>query len=130
MRHLIEWGRNKLDDPILMIWALDRYEHAQLRGSDLCRSMEEAWFHDLTLRRWIDSNDHEVLPELFRLLPSHLFANVRPRIVDRWGSWSSRLGAEATTVLIKGPLEEALPLMARHIEGNLLDYPKTAAVIA
>jgi hypothetical protein len=35
------------------------------------------------------------------------------------------LGAEATTVLIKGPLEEAPPLMARHIEGNLLDYPKT-----
>jgi hypothetical protein len=69
MRQLIECGKNKLDDPILMTWALRRYEHAQLRGPDLCRSMEEAWFHDLALRRWIDSSDHTLLKELFRILP-------------------------------------------------------------
>jgi hypothetical protein len=129
MRQLIECGKNKLDDPILMTWALRRYRHAQLRGSDLCRSMEEAWFHDLALRRWIDSGDHTLLEELFRVLPSQLFLNVRPRIVDRWITWSGGLGAEATTVLVKCSLEEVLPLLARHIEGNLLDFQKTVAVI-
>jgi hypothetical protein len=132
MRQLIECGKNKLDDPILMTWALRRYEHAQLRGSDLCRSMEGAWFHDLALRRWIDSSDHTLLEELFRILPSQLFVNVRPRIVDRWITWSGGLAAEATTVLMKcrlEGLEEVLPLFARHIEGNLLDFQKTVAVI-
>jgi hypothetical protein len=129
MRQLIECGKNKLDDPILMTWALRRYQHAQLRGTDLCRSMEEAWFHDLALRRWIDSSDHTLLEELFRILPSQLFLNVRARIVDRWITWSGGLGAEATNVLVKCRLEEVLPLLARHIEGNLLDFQKTVAVI-
>ena len=108
MRQSIECGKNKLDDPILMTWALRRYQHAQLRGSDLCRSMEEPWFHDLALRRWIDSSDRTLLEQLFRILPPQLFANVRPRIVDRWITWSGGLGAEATTALVKCPLEEVL----------------------
>jgi tetratricopeptide (TPR) repeat protein len=130
MRQLIEYGKNKLDDPILMSWALRRYQHAQLRGSDLCRCMEEAWFHDLALRRWIDSSDHTLLEELFRVLPSRLFANVRPGLVDRWITWSGGLGAKATTVLVECPLEEVLPLLAQHIDRNLLDFQKTAAVIS
>jgi hypothetical protein len=77
--HLIEYGRNKLNDPILMSWALRRYEHAQVRDSDLCRSIEEAWFHDLALRHWIDSGDHEVLEQLFRILPPRLFVGLKAR---------------------------------------------------
>jgi len=130
MRHLIEYGRNKLDDPVLMTWALRRYEHAHVRGSELCRSMEEEWFHDLALRRWIDSSDQAVLESLFRVLPPQLFANVRAEILDRWATWSGRLGAAATTVLMACPLQDVIPLIARHINGNLLDDQKTLAVIA
>jgi hypothetical protein len=122
MRQLIECGKNKLDDPILMSWALRRYQDAQLRGSDLCRSMEEAWFHDLALRRWIDSGDPTLLGELFCVLPSRLFVNVRPGIVDRWITWSGGLGAKATTVLVECPLEVVLPLLAEHIDRNLLSW--------
>jgi SEC-C motif len=129
MRQLIECGKNKLDDPILMTWALRRYQYAQLRGTDLCRSMEEAWFHDLALRRWIDSSDQTLLEELLRILPARLFLNVRAPIVDRWITWSGRLGAEATNVLVTCTLEEVLALLARHIEGHLLDFQKTVAVI-
>jgi SEC-C motif len=127
--HLIDYGRNKLNDPILMGWALRRYERAQGRDSDLCRSMEEAWFHDLALRRWIDSGDHEVLEQLLRILPPRLFAGVRPEIVDRWGAWAGGLGVRAVGVLMECPLETVLPLIARHIENNLLDLEKTAGVI-
>ena len=127
--HLIEYGRNKLNDPILMSWAVRRYKHAQVRDSDLCRSMEEAWFHDLALRHWIDSGDHEVLEQLFRILPPRLFVGLRPEIVERWGAWSDGLGARAVGVLMECPLETVLPLIARHIESNLLDLEKTAGVI-
>jgi hypothetical protein len=130
MQHLIEYGRNKLDDPILMTWALRCYEHAHVRGSELCRSMEEEWFHDLALRRWIDSSDQALLERLFRILPPRLFANVRAEILDRWATWSGPLGAVATIVLMECPLQEVIPLIARHIDANLLDYQKTLAVIA
>jgi hypothetical protein len=127
--HLIEYGKNKLNDPILMSWAVRRYEHAQVRNSDLCRSIEEAWFHNLALRHWIDSDDHEVLEQLFRILPSRLFVGLRPEIVERWGAWSDGVGARAVGVLMECPLETVLPLIARHIESNLLDLEKTAGVI-
>ena len=69
MLDLIECGRGKLDDPEVMRWALRRYEQAQLRGQQYYRPMEEAWFHDLTLRRWIGSDDRKVLEAAFRILP-------------------------------------------------------------
>ena len=129
MLDLIECGRNKLEDSILMTWALRRYEHAQAQCGDLSRSMEEAWFDDLTLRRWIDGNDREILTELFRVLPVRRFSNLTPVIAKRWDAWSGSLAYHATTVLLENPLEEVLPLFARHIEGNLLDADKTLAVI-
>ena len=130
MLDLLQCGRNKLDDPILMSWALRRYEHAKLQGSEHCRPMEEAWFHDLTLRRWIDAGDHAVLTELFYALPSRRFSNLKAAIVERWRAWSGRLGAGATTVLMECPFEVVLPLLARHIEEDFSDVEKTLAVIA
>jgi hypothetical protein len=129
MLDLIECGRNKLDDPVLMTWALRRYEHAQARCRDLSRSMEEAWFDDLTLRRWIDANDRGILTELFRVLPVRRFSNLKPAIVKRWEAWSGPLAYHSKTVLLESPMEEVLPLFARHIQGNLLDAHKTLAVI-
>jgi SEC-C motif len=126
---LIECGRGKLDDPEVMRWALCRYEQAQLRGQQYCRPMEEAWFHDLTLRRWIDRDDRKVLEAAFRILPSRLFANLKPAIVERWSRWSGHLGACATPVLIECPFDDIGPLLARHMAGSLPDLEKTAAVI-
>ena len=39
--------------------------------------MEQAWFHDLALRRWIDTDNHEILEALFRMLPARLFRNLQ-----------------------------------------------------
>jgi hypothetical protein len=120
---LIECGRGKLDDPDVMRWALHRYEHAQLRGPQYCQPMEEAWFHDLALRRWIVSDDHEVLQAAFRILPSRLFVNLKPAIVERWSRWSGYLGACATPVLVECPFDEIRPLLARHMEGRKPSRP-------
>ena len=130
MLDLIECGRGKLDDPEVMRWALRRYEQAQLRGQQYYRPMEEAWFHDLTLRRWIDSDDRKVLEAAFRILPSRLFANLKPAIVERWSRWSGFLGARATSVLVECAFDELRPLLAQHMERGLLDLEKTAAVIS
>ena len=128
MRDLIERVADRLDDPIIMEWALNRYEHAELRGPDYCRPLEEAWFHEATLRRWVDCGDHDVLSDLFRLLPTRLFASLRPEIVRRWSTWSGVLASQAMGVLLEGSPEEVLPLLTRHIENWLGDFQKTLAV--
>jgi hypothetical protein len=73
MLDLLASGQNKLSDPILMKWALRRFQHAQTLGSERCHDMERAWFHDISLRHWIDSDDYDVLADLFYILPSRLF---------------------------------------------------------
>ena len=129
MLDLIECAKGKLDDPDVMGWALRRYQQAQLRGWQHCRPMEEAWFHDLALRRWLHGDDGDILEDALRILPSRLFANLRPAIVERWSGWSGHLGARATRILVEGPSDDVRRLFARHLEASFLDLEKTAAVL-
>jgi hypothetical protein len=49
MIYLIELATGKLNDPILMDWAIDRYGQARKGHSERQKAMEQAWFDDLTL---------------------------------------------------------------------------------
>ena len=129
MLDLLDCGKGKLDDPIIMTWALQRYQDARARSADLCRSMEEEWFHHLTLRRWIDAEDQEILPTLFRILPVERFSTVNSAVFERWKTWSGPVARQATPVLLGNPAD-AVPLFAEHIQGELQDSNKTSAVIA
>jgi hypothetical protein len=125
----IECARGKLNDADVMRWALHRYQQARLRGPQHCRPMEEAWFHDLALRRWLHTDDRDVLEDALRILPPRLFASLRPAIVERWSGWSRHLGARAVPVLVEGPPDVVQQLLAQHIETSLLDLEKTTAVL-
>jgi len=130
MLDLIACGQNELHDPILMKWALRRFQHAVSIGSERCRDMERAWFHDITLRHWIDSDDQDVLADLFFILPARLFANLRPAILSRWNGWSDEVGAHATNVLGECPPEQVLSAIANHFRTNLSDLRKTYTAIS
>jgi len=81
-RTLHELATGKLNDPILMDWALDRYRQAS-RGHSHCHcqeEMEQVWFDELTLRRWLNSDDQETLNGLFVHLPKEQFANLSREI--------------------------------------------------
>jgi tetratricopeptide (TPR) repeat protein len=130
MLDLIACGQDKLRDPILMKWALRRFHHAESIGSESCRDMERAWFHDITLRHWIDSDDQDVLADLFFILPARLFANLRPAILSRWNGWSDKVGAHATNVLGECPPEQVLSAIASHFRTNLADSRKTYSAIS
>jgi hypothetical protein len=116
MLDLLASGRNKLRDPVLMKWALRRFRHAQSLGSVRCHDMERAWFHDIALRHWIDSDDHDVLADLFFILPSRLFVNLRPAVLSRWNGWTGEVGAHATNVLKECPPEQVLPMLAAILQ--------------
>jgi tetratricopeptide (TPR) repeat protein len=130
MLDLLASGQNKLSDPILMNWALRRFQHAQTLVSERCHDMERAWFHDISLRHWIDSDDHDVLADLFYILPSRLFVNLRPAVLSRWNGWTGEVGAHATNVLKECSPEQVLPLLARHFGAGFSDLRKTYAAIS
>lgn len=105
MIDLIPLATGKLDDPILMDWALGHYRDARIGDPRHRQALEQAWFDDLTLRRWLDSDDHETLSRLFRELPAGRFASLGHAIGERWGQWG-------------GPLaQRAAPVLARHAPG-------------
>lgn len=125
---LIECGKGKLDDPVMMTWALRRYRCARVASPELCRSMEEAWFDDLTLHRWIDAEDDDVLTDLFRNLPVQRFLNLKSMVLERWKSWSGPLARHATPVLLDCPTDDVVSSFKEHIESGLDAY-KTTAII-
>jgi hypothetical protein len=92
--------------------------------------MERLWFHDLILGRWLDSDDHDILANMFRTLPARLFVNLKQAVLSRWMGWSGSLGSCATPVLAKCVPEEAVPLLGRHIEESAFDLNKTFAVFS
>ena len=83
----------------------------------------------MTLRRWIDAKDQEILPTLFRVLPVERFSNVNSAVFERWKTRSGPLARQAIPVLLGNPAD-AVPLFAEHIQGELQDSNKTSAVIA
>ncbi len=60
MTDFIRLAKGKLNDPILMEWALDRYRNVEEGAQKYREAMEHAWFDDLTLRRWLEV-DHPQL---------------------------------------------------------------------
>lgn len=57
MTDLIELATGKLNDPIFMDWAINRYSQMEKCHPQHRNAMEQAWFDYLTLRRWLDSDN-------------------------------------------------------------------------
>ena len=53
MTGLIELATGNPNDPILMDWAISRYWQMEKRHPQHREAMEQSWFDDLTLRRWL-----------------------------------------------------------------------------
>ncbi|WP_240905850.1 SEC-C metal-binding domain-containing protein [Thiorhodococcus mannitoliphagus] len=98
MTNLIDLAKGKLNDPILMDWAIDRYKDAAPAGASRRHAMESNWFDEVTLQRWLDSNEEELLGRLFRELPTERFASLGGAISARWSGWSNNLAHQAAFV--------------------------------
>jgi tetratricopeptide (TPR) repeat protein len=101
MTDLIKLAIGKLNDPILMDWALHRYRQASKGDSHRQKAMEQAWFDELTLRRWLSSGDQETLNWLFVHLPEELFANLGQAMGERWSDWGGNLAYHSAPVLAR-----------------------------
>jgi hypothetical protein len=61
--------------------------------------MERAWFYDLTLHRWLDSDIHDLLARLFFQLLAECCSNLGQAIGEQWGHWRGSLAYHAAPVL-------------------------------
>jgi hypothetical protein len=57
MTDLIELATGKLNDPIFMDWAINRYSQMEKCHPQHRNAMEQAWFDYLTLRRWFEYSE-------------------------------------------------------------------------
>ncbi len=101
MIDLIDLAKGKLSDPILMEWALDRYRDAEKGNPQRREAMEQAWFDELTLRRWLDAGHSDILTRLFSQLPAAQFAHLGQAIGERWGRWSGSLACRSAPILAR-----------------------------
>lgn len=101
MNNIIDFAAGKLEDPILMDWALDRYSETKNGDPRRREAMDRAWFNDLVLRPWLDTDDFETLTRLFVHLPEERFASLGQAIGERWGSWSGSLASHSAPVLAR-----------------------------
>ncbi len=126
MTDLIDLAKGKLNDPILMEWALDRYRDTEKGGGQIREAMEQAWFDDLTLRRWLDTDDKDILTSLFSQLPPARFANLGQAIGERWGKWKGTLAYNSAPVLARYQPDLALKCFLEPQGGR---HPDTDTVV-
>ncbi len=129
MTDLIELAAGKLNDPILMDWAISRYGQMENYDPQHRDSMEQAWFDDLTLRRWLDSDNEDIITRLFVNLPADRFVNLGQAIGERWGGWSGNLAYHSAPILAQHQPNIAWKCFAEPQEGRHRDVESVLGVI-
>lgn len=104
-----------LDDPIMMEWAVHYYHDLSPR-SELKGQLENLWFNDVTIKRWIDAGDQEILGPMFLYLPEQRFSMFAATIAGHWSAWPSTLANSATKVLVCVAPELAAETFGRYLE--------------
>ena len=106
MQDLIAAANGKLDDPLMLEWALDYYDSLPQNAQDIRARIEATWFHDLFIAKLIEQDETEMLPRLFYSLPARHFATLTALIVKRWPDWPADLASSAIGALaVNAPLE-------------------------
>ena len=129
MTDLLQYARGKLDDPLVVEWAIRRYDQATGHNPALAQKMAEAWFDDLTLQRLIGTDEHDLLTSLFNRLPKERWDNVHTSVAKKWSNWRSSLGYQSAPILLKNDPEKAVDLFVEHLTTNFGDANKTLAII-
>ncbi len=131
MLDIIECARGKLDDPIILKWALRRYGYAAKCAPEPAKAMERGWFDEETIRRWVEGPDtgEDMLADLLRELPARLFEGVKYEILQRWREWDERIAHHAISALLLNPSDDVVALFRTCLDDDQWDFAKTGAII-
>lgn len=131
MQHtLISRAATLLDDPIMMEWAV-HYYHDLPPHPELQEPLENLWFHDVIIKRWMDADDPDVLGLMFLYLPEQRFSMFASATASRWGTWPTQLTNSASRILASVSPELAAETFGRYLETvQPWSVEKSAAILA
>lgn len=119
-----------LDDPIMMEWAV-HYYHDLPPHPELKDQLENLWFHDVVIKRWMDAGDQDVLNLMFLYLPEQRFSMFASAMASRWGAWPSQLTNSTSGILANVSPELAAKTFERYLEtAQPWLVEKSAAILA
>ena len=115
MPDVIARAAGKLDDPLMLEWALGYYRHLPKNARDSRSRIERTWFHDLFTAQLIERAETGILSRLFRSLPSRHFSNLTALICKHWSDWQAQVANAATPVLAVNAPEDLLGLFEAEL---------------
>lgn len=107
MIDIIALARGRLGDPLILDWALDRYDGARHLVPSPRDAMLRDWFSGFSLRRIVRSAEADQLLRLFSTLPADAFAPLAKDLAERLPSWDGHLRFHGSILLARVDAEAA-----------------------
>jgi len=122
-------AKDKLTDPLLMDWLLDRLHETQ--GGALSQNVPapESWIDADTLRHWLESEDEGMIARLFSNLPAECFAGLEESIAGHWLEWGGRLAQQSAVVLARIAPEVAWACFTQDLGDSTWDIDSQLGIV-
>jgi tetratricopeptide (TPR) repeat protein len=116
MINVIAAAKGKLDNPLMLEWAI-RYYSDLPKGAESERSaIEETWFHDVLLAELIESDETKLLNDLLREFPARRLTGFVHLLVKHWPAWPGSLSATVSVILMTIAPDELVRLYRDAID--------------
>ena len=116
MINVITAAQGKLDNPLMLEWAIYYYSGLPKSAESRRAEIEDTWFHELMLAQLIDSDDTSLLHSLLRAFPARRLTGLSHLLVKHWSTWPASLAATVSEILLEIAPEEMLRLYGEAIE--------------
>lgn len=116
MINVIAAARGKLDNPVMLQWAIRYYNDLPKNAESERSAIEETWFHDEVLAELIDSDETMLLNELLREFPPRRLTNLSHLLVKHWPTWPGSLSETVSGLLMEIAPDELIRLYRDAIE--------------
>lgn len=109
-------SKEKLDDPLMLEWALRYYNDLPENRLEEKARIESTWFHDLFIAQLIERNELETLSRLFNALPAKHFSSLTNLIIKYWPEWPASLANTAIQILAVNAPQALLSLLDDYLK--------------
>ncbi|MGZ8929083.1 MAG: hypothetical protein ACXW03_11565, partial [Methylobacter sp.] len=116
MINIITAAKGKLDNSLMLEWAIRYYNDLPKSAESKRSAIEETWFYDVLLAELIESDETTLLNNLLREFPARRLTGLSHLLVKHWPAWPGSLSATVSEVLIKIAPEELIRLYRDAID--------------
>jgi len=116
MINVITAAKGKLDNPVMLEWAIRYYNDVPKSAESERSAIEDTWFHDVLLAELIESEETTLLNNLLRKYPARRLTNLSHLLVKHWPAWPGALSATVSAILMEIAPDELIRLYRDAID--------------